>query len=154
MSDETSDTTTITPEERERLRGILSEHGNGQVEDRIILRLLNTAEQAEARADELEDYIAKLVSELTDGKLSKPYDISVITDEVEAIYRAYSEDEIAKSTEKAEAEVMRLTKERDWLATQLACIQSAYDIDQKTRDWSTARWAEAARRAVADSEAK
>ena len=50
--------------------------------------------------------------------------------------------------------ISRLSMERDWLATQLACIQSAYDIDQKTRDWSTARWAEAARRAVADSESE
>ena len=56
------------------------------------------------------------------------------------------EAEEARS-EKAEAQVARLTEERDWLATQLACIQSAYDIDQKTRDWSTARWAEAARKA-------
>ena len=42
--------TTITPEERARLRSVLSEHGTPQVEDRIILRLLNTIEQAEARA--------------------------------------------------------------------------------------------------------
>lgn len=52
----------------------------------------------------------------------------------------------------AEPRVARMTAERNWLATQLACIQSAYDIDQKTRDWSTARWAEAARRAVAAGE--
>ena len=42
--------TTITPEERARLHSVLSEHGTPQVEDRIILRLLNTIEQAEARA--------------------------------------------------------------------------------------------------------
>ena len=42
--------TTITAEERARLRSVLSEHGTPQVEDRIILRLLNTIEQAEARA--------------------------------------------------------------------------------------------------------
>ena len=42
--------TTITAEERARLRSVLSEHGNPQVEDRIILRLLNTIEQAEPRA--------------------------------------------------------------------------------------------------------
>ena len=45
-----SDTTTITAEERARLHSVLSEHGTPQVEDRIILRLLNTIEQAEARA--------------------------------------------------------------------------------------------------------
>ena len=42
--------TTITAEERARLRSVLSEHGTPQVEDRIILRLLNTIEQAEASA--------------------------------------------------------------------------------------------------------
>ena len=46
---QTSDTT-ITAEERARLHSVLSEHGTPQVEDRIILRLLNTIEQAEARA--------------------------------------------------------------------------------------------------------
>ena len=45
---------TITPDERARLRGILSEHGTGQVEDRIILRLLNVLEQTEARAEKAE----------------------------------------------------------------------------------------------------
>lgn len=63
-----------------------------------------------------------------------------------ALIAAY--DAAEARAEKAEANVARLTKERDWLATQLACVQSAYDIDQKTRDWSTARWAEAASRAV------
>lgn len=48
-----SDTTMITAEERARLRGILSEHGTWQVEDRIILRLLNTVEQAEANVERL-----------------------------------------------------------------------------------------------------
>ena len=46
--------TTITAEERARLRSVLSEHGNPKVEDRIILRLLNTIEQAEARAENAE----------------------------------------------------------------------------------------------------
>ena len=55
-----SDTTTITPEERVRLRSILSERGNPQVEDRIILRLLNTAEQAEDRAEKAEAENARL----------------------------------------------------------------------------------------------
>ena len=44
---------TITAEERARLRSVLSEHGNPQVEDRIILRLLNTVEQAEANVERL-----------------------------------------------------------------------------------------------------
>ena len=46
--------TTITAEERARLRSVLSEHGNPKVEDRIILRLLNAIEQAEARAENAE----------------------------------------------------------------------------------------------------
>lgn len=72
--------------------------------------IVPNAEDA-ARADELETYISKLVCELTDGKLSKPYDISVITDEVESIYRAYAEDEIAKATAKTEAENAQLRAE-------------------------------------------
>lgn len=81
-------------------------------------------EQAEARAEELEEYIAKLVCELTDGKLSKPYDISVITDEVESIYRAYAEDEIAKATAKTEAENARLRAELE-TAKQVAASAQA-----------------------------
>lgn len=79
---------------------------------------------AEARAEELEEYIAKLVCELTDGKLSKPYDISVITDEVESIYRAYAEDEIAKATAKTEAENARLRAELE-TAKQVAASAQA-----------------------------
>lgn len=41
-------TTTITPDERAELCGILSEHGDGRAEDRTIRRLLNALEQAEA----------------------------------------------------------------------------------------------------------
>lgn len=82
----------------------------------MVYDLRNALEQAEARAEELEEYIAKLVCELTDGKLSKPYDISVITDEVESIYRAYAEDEIAKATAKTEAENARLRAEKRLLA--------------------------------------
>ena len=160
-----SDTTTITPEERgewrERLTSKFScfdtELGG------FTLRLLNALEQAEARADELETYISKLVCELTDGNMSKPYDISVITDEVEAIYRAYSEDEIAKATAKAEAENARLTKMVDWLAKVCAmhCRDKSTDDSQccisncgpvHCRHASADQWSEAASRAVAESE--
>ena len=58
--------TTITAEERARLRSVLSEHGNPQVEDRIILRLLNTVEQAEsnvARLTKERDWLAKALAE-------------------------------------------------------------------------------------------
>ena len=64
--------TTITAEERARLRSVLSEHGNPQVEDRIILRMLNTIEQAEAnvaRLTEERDWLADKLSDhcLADG---------------------------------------------------------------------------------------
>ena len=58
--------TTITAEERARLRSVLSEHGNPQVEDRIILRLLNTVEQAEARAEKAEKELAGADAEITE----------------------------------------------------------------------------------------
>lgn len=113
---------------------------------------------AEARAEELEEYIAKLVCELTDGRLSEPYDISVITDEVESIYRAYYEDEISKATAKAEAENARLTKMVDWLAGQLHGLGPKYGdvICPQEKCHATSDcidcWKEAARRAVAAGE--
>ena len=76
---------------------------------------------------------------------------AIAKDNSEALTAAYMSGKYDGRKE-AEANVARLTKMVDWLATQLACIQSAYDIDQKTRDWSTARWAEAASRAVAAGE--
>ena len=57
---------TITPEERARLRSVLSEHGNPQVEDRIILRLLNTAEQAEASAERLTKMVDFMAQQMAD----------------------------------------------------------------------------------------
>ena len=56
--------TTITAEERARLRSVLSEHGNHQVEDRIILRLLNTIEQAEANVARLTKMVDWLANQL------------------------------------------------------------------------------------------
>ena len=56
--------TTITAEERARLRSVLSEHGNPQVEDRIILRLLNTIEQAEANVARLNKELDWLANKL------------------------------------------------------------------------------------------
>lgn len=151
--------TTITPEERAAIRKVFG--GNNYDAGNTMIRMLGALEQAEARADELEEYIAKLVCELTDGKLSKPYDVSVITDEVESIYRAYSEDEIAKSTVKAEANVARLTKELDWLAkvcsvhcsdkcTDTANCSISHCLMQHCRHTTSEEWKEAARRAVAD----
>ena len=58
--------TTITAEERARLRSVLSEHGNPQVEDRIILRLLNTIEQAEANVARLNKELDWLAAKLSD----------------------------------------------------------------------------------------
>ena len=56
--------TTITAEERARLRSVLSEHGTPQVEDRIILRLLNTIEQAETNVVRLTKELDWLANKL------------------------------------------------------------------------------------------
>ncbi len=115
-------------------------------------------EAAEAEHNELETYISKLVYALTDGKLSKPYDISVITDEVENIYQEHIRDAVAE----AEAENARLRAERDWLAQANSghcgdkltydgvcrlpeCAFSSGCLRNPTAD----DWTEAARRAVA-----
>lgn len=134
-----SDTTTITPEERaawrEWLESPISCHDAPH--RAFTLRLLTALETAEARADELHTYIGKLVYALTDGKLSKPYDISVITDEVESIYQEHIRDAVAE----AEAERDRLRAERDWLAGSMAedgCPYLAFwaDFEEDMRpDW-------------------
>lgn len=61
------------------------------------------AEQAEARAVELETYISKLVYELTDGKLSKPYDVQVVADEVSQIWQEYTDTKVAEAREEEAA---------------------------------------------------
>ena len=115
-----SDTTTISPEERARLRSVLSEHGNPQVEDRIILRLLNTIEQADASAkDNSEALTAAYMSGKYDGR------------------------------KEAEANVARLTKERDWLAAKLSDCPP--EFTNCAVDCAECR-KEAARRAVAAGE--
>ena len=130
-----SDTTTITPEERSRLRSVLSEHGTPQVEERIILRLLNTIEQAEASANDNSDA-------LTAAYMSGKYD----------------------GRKEAEANVARLTKELDWLAELVFDRPCAYACcpfdkhrptgpdDDDCDKTHIQCWAEAARRAVAAGE--
>ena len=162
-----NDTITITPEERRLLR-------SGGYGDYERLRLLNALEQAESRAEKAESDKAALEEDLeaTEKNLKESSGfieelLSGLKHRFPVQYANLEGDEYGDDAfsshdlfdlvidpavirdEQAEANVARLTKERDWLATQLACIQSAYDIDQKTRDWSTARWAEAARKAVA-----
>lgn len=156
-----SDTTTITPEERARLRAIAAKPNHLSHRDGIhaaLNNLLDALEQAEARADELETYIAKLVCELTDGRLSEPYDISVITDEVEAIYRAHTEEAVVKATAKAEADNARLTKMAQILSEWCAQFESGHTLEEIglalsngmacPEPWQYSE--EAARRAVAD----
>ena len=168
-----SDTTTITAEERARLRSVLSEHGNPQVEDRIILRLLNTVEQAEARAEKAEKElagadaeIAELRDELEDSRGTEKDAPNVLCaiarlvgvyehsqelgDDMGTMVLEAVQDLIADK-QKAEANVARLTKMVDWLASHTADIcarvyQDSYDLHW----WTDCEWKEAARKAVAD----
>lgn len=145
-----SDMTTITAEERARLRSVLSEHGTPQVEDRIILRLLNTAEQAEGRAEKaevenarLQQRVNELISEeLTDGAVR------------ERIQLRFNMHEVLQQNE-------RLTKMADWLAELVFDRPCAYACcpfdkhrptgpdDDDCDKTHIQCWAEAARRAVA-----
>ena len=78
-----NDTTTITAEERARLRSVLPEHGNHQVEDRIILRLLNTVEQAEANVERLTkmvDWLASHTADICASVYQDSYDLHWWTD--------------------------------------------------------------------------
>ena len=145
--------------------------------DKRIRRLLTALEAAEARAEKAESDKAALEEDLEATEKNLKESSGFIEELLSGLKHrfpvqyadlegdeygddAFSShdlfelviDPAVNAAQEAEAENAMLRAERDWLATQLACIQSAYDIDQKTRDWSTARWAEAARRAVAAGE--
>ena len=134
-----SDTPTITQDERARLRGILSEHGTGQVEDRIILRLLDALEQAEAQlaaalqvnATRQAEVTADVLNAMMAGITGQKESVRVEVDGFQCPYCNETSKTIEDATahdaicpkhpaviraEQAEAEVARLTKERDWLA--------------------------------------
>ena len=157
---------TITPEERaswrERLENPFSCHDSKH--GAFTLRLLTALEPAEVSLRKAEDHGDELESQLQDAEseYNANWAVQAISDiaRLVGVYEQCSEtgDDIGAATLEAvqdlKAENARLTAERDWLANRLACIQSAHDIDPKTKDWSTERWKEAARRAVAgDSEA-
>ena len=147
--------TTITPEERARLRSVLSEHGNPQVEDRIILRLLNTIEQAEARVKSRNNHIHRLLGEALESERN-----------LDGMKSRLQEAEAR--AERAEANVARLTKMVDFMAQQMADVYSTdedgrYVLTCPVRTLRAADhdcdkiscpqcWKEAARRAVAAGE--
>ena len=60
-------------------------------------------DELKARVVELEIYISKLVYELTDGKLSKPYDVQVVADEVSQIWQEYTDTKVAEAREEEAA---------------------------------------------------
>ena len=163
--------TTITAEERARLRSVLSEHGNPQVEDRIILRLLNTIEQAEARAEKAEKELAgadaeisELRDELEDSRGTEkdaPNILCAIArlvgvfehcqelgDDMGTMSLDAVQDLLAEK-HKAEAENTRLTQMVDWLANKL--IYCPPEFTNCAVDFAECR-KEAARRAVAAGE--
>ena len=113
-----SDPIHITPEEREQWRKRLESPFSCHDEDHaeFTLRLLYALEATEDERNELEEYVSKLVYTLTDGKMSKPYDIPVITDEVESSYQEYIREAVAET----EDENVRLQKMVDWLAGRCA----------------------------------
>lgn len=72
-------------------------------------------EETEKERDELDNYVSRLIWNLTDGRLSRPYDLSIVLDEVETIYREYYENHY----EKVHQENEKLTKMVDYLASLL-----------------------------------
>lgn len=90
------------------------------IEDELKVAL----EATEAERNELETYVSKLVYALTDGKMSKPYDIPVITDAVESIYQEYIREAVAET----EAENERLQGMVDWLAHYCASAHAAFQM--------------------------
>ena len=119
----------ISQEERDLWRfEAADECGTPSEEDERILRLLKALEASEADLERSCEETRANFSEL---------------------YRMANEvvPELKRRAEQAEANVARLTKERDWLAMHL----SGYD-DQKKCTVYAADWKEAASRAVAAGE--
>ena len=110
----------ITPEERAELRRILNE-GTSSVDGcglfyRITPRLLNALESAEARVKAKDKHITTLMSE--------------------ALENERNFDGMKSQWQTSEAEVARLTKERDWLAercSELCEDDEMYSDPHKTR---------------------
>ena len=101
----------ITPEERAELRRI-HDLNRYSIASPTILRLLDALDAEEARIDELEDWGCRLVFNLTDGKMSKLYDVGVIVDEVSDSWNELVREEVAKSENRA----AELERQRDKLA--------------------------------------
>lgn len=73
------------------------------------------AEKAEAERDELEEWGCKLVYEITDGRLSKCYDVDVVEDEVSFQWQKYVDSKVAET----QAESAKWERIARWLAGQL-----------------------------------
>lgn len=106
--------------EEEAIANAISAWNTRHIEDELKVAL----EATEAERNELETYVPKLVYALTDGKMSKPYDIPVITDAVESIYQEYIREAVAKT----EAENERLQGMVDWLAHYCASAHAAFQM--------------------------
>lgn len=106
--------------EEEAIANAISAWNTRHIEDELKVAL----EATEAERNELETYVPKLVYALTDGKMSKPYDIHVITDAVESIYQEYIREAVAKT----EAENERLQGMVDWLAHYCASAHAAFQM--------------------------
>ena len=106
--------------EEEAIANAISAWNTRHIEDELKVAL----EATEAERNELETYVSKLVYALTDGKMSKPYDIPVITDAVESIYQEYIREAVAET----EAENERLQGMVDWLAHYCASAHAAFQM--------------------------
>ena len=164
-----SDTTTITPEERAKLishvnSGYMTISGEG------LKRALEALEQAEARAENAEKELAGADAEVTElrdeledsrGTEKDAPNILCAIARLVGVFEHSQEigDDMGEMTldavrdlladkQTAEANVARLTKERDWLANQLYCPP---EFTNCALDCAECR-KEAARRAVAAGE--
>lgn len=168
-----SDSTTITPEERARLRAIAAKPNHLSHMDGIhaaLNNLLNALEHAEARAEKAEKELAgadaeitELRDELEDSRGTEK-DAPNILCAIARLVGAYEHCQelgddmgtmsldavqgLLAEKQKAEAENVRLTKMVDWLANQLDCPS---EFTNCAVDCAECR-KEAARRAVAAGE--
>lgn len=141
-----SDTITITPEERARLRAIAAKPNHLSHREGIhaaLNNLLNALEQSEARAERAESAQLHLCQWLSDIAV----ELGCACDNEAMLLAVHG---LKARTEKAEVNVARLTKEFNWMAH--VCSTQLSNGEAQAGD--VEKWKEAARRAVDDAESE
>lgn len=121
-----------TPREA-RLRDALKE------KKQKVTELKKSLAAAESRVDELETYASNLIYALTDGKLSKLYDIPVIESEVNDLWQRYVMDKTCKIN----SENRSLSEENEKLRKVRNAAQVILNLDRSLQPVSGSQYHQA-----------